>query len=134
MAGEALVTIQGNLGGDAELRTTPNGKFVTSFSVAVTPRNWDKTKEDFVDGETLWFRCFVWGKNATGAANELRTGTRVTVFGELTTNSYVDKTGVERKQLEINVRHYGIVPRNVAEPQTVTNEKPIEDPVDDPWF
>jgi single-stranded DNA-binding protein len=75
----------------------------------------------------------VWGKDATGAANELRKGARVFIQGRFTVDNYVDKEGAERKALEINVDSYGVVPRNVPEPVTVVNSRPIEDPLDDPW-
>ena len=133
MAGEAIVTVEGNLGGDAELRVTPNGVSVTSFNLANTPRTLDKKTNEWLDGETIWFRCFVWGKNATGAAQQLRKGTKVVVVGRFNVNIYVDKEGVERKQLEINVDNYGIVPRNVVEPIGPQSDRPIEDPIDDPW-
>lgn len=131
MAGEAIVTVQGNLGADAELRKTPNGKLVTSFSVGNTPRI--QKDNEWIDGETIWFRCFVWGKDATGAANELRKGSRVVIAGRLAQNTFLDKEGVERKALEINVDGYGIVPKNVAEPVAINPNITIEDPIDDPW-
>jgi single-strand DNA-binding protein len=131
MAGEAIITVTGNIGNDPELRVTPQGSSVTSFSVANTPRV--KKNNDWEDGETVWFRCFVWGKDATGAATELRKGTRVFLQGRFTVDTYVDKEGKERKALEINVDSYGVIPRNVAEPVTVVSNKPIEDPIDDPW-
>lgn len=131
MAGEAIITVTGNIGNDPELRVTPQGSSVTSFSVANTPRV--KKNNDWEDGETVWYRCFVWGKDATGAATELRKGTRVFLQGRFTVDTYVDKEGLERKALEINVDSYGVIPRNVAEPVTVVNNKPIEDPIDDPW-
>jgi single-strand DNA-binding protein len=131
MAGEAIVTVTGNLGADAELRKTPTGILVTSFSIGNTPSI--KKDNDFIDGETIWFRCFVWGKNATGAANELRKGSRVIVTGRLTQSTYTDKEGAERRTLELNVDSYGIVPKNVAEPVTPNPEIRTEDPIDDPW-
>ena len=95
MAGEALITVSGHLGGDAELRKTPNGKLVTSFNLANTPRvNKNGTWED---GETIWYRCFVWGQDATGAANELRKGSRVLVTGRFSISTWTDKEGQERK-------------------------------------
>jgi len=133
MAGEPIITVEGNVGGDAELRLTPNGISVTSFNIANTPRSLDKKTNEWTDGETNWFRCFVWGKNATGAANELRKGMKVLVSGRLNVNIYTDKEGIERKQLEINVDSYGIVPRNVSEPVVPQSDRPIEDPIDDPW-
>lgn len=131
MAGEAIINVTGNLGQDPELKQTPQGVWVTSFSIANTPRV--KKNNEWVDGETIWYRCFVWGKDATGAANELRKGSRIFVSGRFTVETYVDKEGVERKALEINVDNYGIIPRNVQEPAVVKHDRPIEDPVDDPW-
>jgi single-strand DNA-binding protein len=132
MAGEAIVTVQGNLGADAELRLTPNGKTVTSFSVGNTPRI--QKNNEWIDGETVWFRCFVWGKDATGAANELRKGSRVFVTGRFSLDNYIDKEGKERKTLQINVDNYGITPRNVVAELPIVNPNIIiEDPVDDIW-
>lgn len=131
MAGEPIITLTGNLGSDPELRQTPNGVTVASFPLANTPRV--KKNNDWQDGETQWFRCFVWGKDATGAANELRKGTKIVVTGRFSCRVWVDKENVTQKTLEINVDSFGIVPRNGVEPVTVRHDKPIEDPLDDPW-
>ena len=131
MAGEGIITVTGNLGGDPELRLTPTGVSVTSFNLANTPRV--KKNNDWQDGETIWFRCFVWGKDATGAVNELRKGLRVVITGRFSVETFTDKEGAERKSLQINADSYGIVPRNVPEPVVTHTERPIEDPVDDPW-
>ena len=132
MAGEGIITVTGNLGGDAELRTTPNGKLVTSFNLCNTPRT--QVNGEWQDGEPVWFRCFVWGKDATGAANELRKGSRVIVNGRFSVDNYVDKEGKERKTLEINVDNYGVTPRNVAaEPVPINPDIITEDPIEDPW-
>lgn len=131
MANEAIITVTGNLGNDPELRQTPTGVAVTSFNLANTPRV--KKNNDWQDGETIWFRCFVWGKDATGAANELRKGARVIITGRFSVESFTNKENEVVKSLQINADSYGIVPRNVAEPHVTHNEKPIEDPVDDPW-
>jgi single-strand DNA-binding protein len=131
MAGEGTIIVIGNLGADAELRKTPNGKLVTSFNIANTPRI--KENNEWTDGETIWYRCFVWGQDATGAANELRKGNKVLIYGTLKQSIWIDKEGTERKTLEINVEEYGIKPRNVAEPVTVNPNIVTEDPIDDPW-
>lgn len=131
MAGEGIITVTGNLGGDAELRLTPTGVSVTSFNLANTPRV--KKNNEWEDGETTWFRCFVWGKDATGAANELRKGNRVIVTGRFNVETYTNKENEVVKSLQINVDSYGVVPRNVAEPVIAQSDRPIEDPVDDPW-
>lgn len=133
MAGEGIITVTGNTGSDAELRKTPSGMTVTSFSLANTPRVIDKQTKEWKDLETVWFRCFVWGKDATGAAQEIRKGMRVVVTGRFSTETFVDKEGKERKALVINCDSYGLVPVNKIEPVTVQYDKPIEDPVDDPW-
>ena len=134
MAGELTIFGEGRLGNDAEIRVTPNAKNVTSFSVAVTPRNLNDSGE-WADKETLWLRCFVWGKNATGAANDLRKGMLITFNGTLEQNSYTNKEGVEVKTLEVNIKGYGIVPKNVVEPITASIEinRSVEDPIEDPW-
>ena len=133
MAGEAIISVTGNVGNDAEMRKTPSGTLVTSFSLANTPRTLDKTTKEWKDLETIWYRCFVWGKDATGAANEIRKGSRVFINGRFITETFTDKEGKERKALIINADSYGIVPRNTLEPVTVQSDKPIEDPIDDPW-
>lgn len=124
MAGEIAVFGEGRLGTDPELKTLSSGKTVTTFSVANTPR----TQKDgvWVDGETIWFRCNVWGKNAIGANNELRKGTLITFGGYLSQNTYTNKEGVERTSLEVTINGYGIVPKNNAETVTDSNDS-------DPW-
>lgn len=131
MAGEGIITITGNLGNDPQLNKTPTGILVTSFSLANTPR--EKKDGEWIDGETVWFRCFVWGKDATGAANEMRKGSRVIITGRLSQNTFIDKESAERKSLEINVDSYGVTPKNVVEPITINPELKTEDPIEDPW-
>jgi len=131
MAGEGIITVVGNLGTDPELRHTPNGLIVTSFTMANTPRI--KKNNEWQDAETIWFRCFVWGKDATGAANELRKGHKVLLSGKFSIETWIDKEGNNQKSLQINCDSYGIVPKNVTEPITIPNDRPIEDPIDDPW-
>jgi single-strand DNA-binding protein len=133
MAGEGIITVIGNLGSDPELRVTSSGATVASFSLANTPRV--KKDNDWQDGETIWFRCFVWGRDATGASTELRKGNRAIINGKFSVNTFIDKEGNERKSLEINVDSFGIVPRNApVEPIAPIESKIIaEDPIDDPW-
>jgi single-strand DNA-binding protein len=128
MTGEALITVTGNLGSDPEIRITPNGQNVCSFSVANTPRI--KKNEEWQDGETLWLRCFVWGNNATGAVNELRKGSRVVITGRLSVAKWTDSNGAERNSFEVNVDGYGLVPKNVTDP-VIPPVTPRED--DFPW-
>lgn len=133
MANEAVISVKGNLGSDAELKKTSTGKLVTSFSFANTP---SKLKEDkWVDGETIWFRCFVWGDEAPAAAEALKKGTRVVIDGRLSQNTWTTKEGEQRTQLEITVDKYGVVPPKKAAPVEAPISKTTEDPLPDdfPW-
>jgi single-strand DNA-binding protein len=133
MAGEAVISVTGNLGGDAELKKTTTGINVTSFSLAHTPRS--LKNNEWVDGETIWFRCFVWGSEAPSAAAALRKGMRVVIDGRMSQNTWTTKEGETRVQLEINCDKYGIVPPKVIEPVEAPISKTTEDPVPDdfPW-
>ena len=124
MAGEIAVFGEGRVGNDPEMKTLSSGKTVTSFSLANTPR----FQKDgvWVDGETIWFRCNIWGKNAIGASNELRKGALITFGGYLSQNTYTNKEGVERVSLEVTINGYGIVPKN--NPEAIT-----QDLSNDPW-
>jgi len=129
MAFEGTITVAGNLGADAELKKTAQGTLVTSFPLANQPRI--KKGDEWIDGEAIWFRCFIWGKDATGAANELRKGMRIVVTGKFSSNTWVNKDGESVKTLEVNVESYGVTPRNVAEPVSYPDTKSIEDPLDE---
>jgi single-strand DNA-binding protein len=104
MAGETIVTVVGNLAGDPELRFTPSGAAVANFTVASTPRTFDRQSQEWRDGETLWMRCSVWREQAENAAESLTKGTRVVVTGRLTQRSWEDKeSGQKRTAVELQV-------------------------------
>ena len=128
MAGEPTISIVGNVGSDAELRVTPQGYNVTSFSIAVTPRN--QKNGEWSDGDTMWFRCFVWGENAASAAIAVRKGQKLFVDGRFKMDTYTTKEGELRTSFEVTVDKYGVVPPRVVEPVNapVTQD---EDPVGD---
>lgn len=132
MAGEPLITVIGNLGTDAEFRKTPNGTPVTSFNIANTPR---KNKNgEWVDGDTQWFRVFVWNYEAAGAAVALKKGDKAIVTGRFQVSSYIDKEGKERTSLEINADGVGVVPKYAPQPQEPRSDKSDEEPIEDfPW-
>lgn len=129
MAGEPTISIVGNVGSDAELKLTPNGYKVTSFSVAVTPRN--QKNGEWTDGDTMWFRCFVWGDNAASAAVAIHKGQKVFVDGRFKTDSYTSKEGELRTTLEVTVDKYGVVPPKIAEPVSAPVSNTDEDPIGD---
>jgi single-strand DNA-binding protein len=98
----ALCKIQiiGNLGRDPELRYTPNGRPVTTFSVAVNQATKNQQTGEWVEA-TDWFRISVWGDRAERAAEQLRKGSRVFVDGRFRTREYETNDG--RKGLSLDV-------------------------------
>lgn len=108
MAGETIVTLIGNLTADPELRFTPSGAAVASFTVASTPRNFDRQTNEWRDGETLFMRCSVWRDAAENAAESLEKGMRVIVQGRMQSRSWEDKeTGQRRTAVEMQVDEVG---------------------------
>lgn len=108
MAGETPITVVGNLTGDPELRFTPTGAAVANFTVASTPRTFDRSTNEFKDGETLFMRCSVWREAAENVAESLQRGARVIVTGRLVSRSWDDKeTGQKRTVMEMQVDEVG---------------------------
>lgn len=107
MAGETVITIIGNLTNDPELRFTPSGAAVANFTVASTPRTFDRQANEWKDGETLFMRCSVWRDAAENVAESLHRGTRVLVTGRLRTRSYETKEGEKRTVVELDVDEVG---------------------------
>ena len=101
MAGETVITVVGNLTSDPELRFTPSGAAVASFTVASTPRTMDKTTNEWKDGEALFLRCSVWRQAAENVAESLTRGARVIVQGRLQQRSYETKEGEKRTVYEV---------------------------------
>jgi len=83
MAGETVITVVGNLTADPELRFTPSGAAVANFTVASTPRTYDKQTGEWKDGEALFLRCNLWRQAAENVAETLTKGMRVMVQGRL---------------------------------------------------
>lgn len=135
MANEAQVTVEGFLGADPEFRFTPNGHAVTTLNLANTPSK--LVNEQWVDGNTIWFRVFVWGKDAAGVADAYKKGNRVLVRGTLIQgDAWTDKQGNERKNLEITASFIGSRPPRIAEPAIPVANKTDEDPLpveEFPW-
>ena len=108
MAGETTLTIIGNLTTDPELRFTPNGAPVANFTVASTPRQFDRQANEWRDGETLFMRCSLWREAAENATESLAKGMRVIVEGRLVARSWDDKdTGQKRTVMEMQVDEIG---------------------------
>lgn len=108
MAGETVITVVGNLTRDAELRFTPSGAAVASFSVASTPRTLDKASGEWRDGEPLFLNCSAWRDMAENVAETLTRGMRVIVTGRLRQRSYEAKDGSgKRTAYELEVDEVG---------------------------
>lgn len=107
MAGETVITIIGNLTADPELRFTQSGAAVADFTVASTPRTFDRNAGEWRDGETLFMRCSVWREMADNVAESLRKGMRVIVQGRLTQRSYETREGERRTVVEMQVDEVG---------------------------
>jgi single-strand DNA-binding protein len=107
MAGDTVITIIGNLTADPELRFTPSGAAVANFTVASTPRTFDRQTNEWKDGETLFMRCSVWRDAAENVAESLQRGTRVIVAGRLKSRSYETKEGEKRTVVEMDVDEIG---------------------------
>jgi len=104
MSGETTITVIGNLTADPELRFTPSGAPVANFTVASTPRTFDKNRNEWVDGDTLFLRCSIWREAAENVAESLTKGTRVIATGNLVQRSYETREGEKRTAYELQVQ------------------------------
>jgi single-strand DNA-binding protein len=123
MAGLCKAMIIGNLGRDPEMRYTPTGKPVTSFSVAVN-RVYN-TAEGERKEETEWFRVSAWNKLAETCSQYLRKGSKVYVEGRLRTRIWEDKDAQKRLDLEITATDMIILD---SKPRTEGSEPGAEEP------
>lgn len=107
MAGETTITVIGNLTNDPELRFTPSGSAVANFTIASTPRTFDRQSNEWKDGETLFLRAGAWREAAENVAESLTKGMRVIVTGRLKSRSYETKEGEKRTVIELEVDEIG---------------------------
>jgi len=142
MSNEPTLTIVGNLTDAPELKFTPSGAAVASFTVASTPRTFDKATNDWKEGDTLFMRCSIWREAAENVAESLTKGTRVIVQGRLVQRSFETREGEKRTVVEMQVDEVGPSLRyataKVARKSsagayngnrgTVTEQQPADDP------
>ena len=107
MAGETIITVVGNLTADPELRYTQNGLPVANFTIASTPRNFDRATNEWKDGDALFLRASVWREFAEHVAGSLTKGMRVIATGRLKQRSYQDREGNNRTAIELEVDEIG---------------------------
>jgi single-strand DNA-binding protein len=107
MAGETVITVVGNLTSDPELRYTQNGLAVANFTIASTPRTFDRQANEWKDGEALFLRASVWREFAEHVAGTLTKGSRVIAQGRLKQRSYETKEGEKRTSMELEIDEIG---------------------------
>ncbi len=145
MAGDTTITIIGNLTADPELRFTTSGAAVANFTVASTPRTFNRATNEWEDGEALFLRCTIWKQAAENVAESLTRGARVVVQGRLQQRSFQTKEGEKRTVMELTVDEIGPslryataeITKNAknaaskADPDLATSTGAA--PADDPW-
>ena len=136
MASDTTVTVVGNLTADPELRFTPSGAAVANFTVASTPRTFDRQSNEWKDGDPLFLPCSIWRQAAEHVAESLTKGMRVIVQGRLKSRSYETREGEKRTVFEIDVEEVG--PSLAWATARVTRSgqqqtKPRQQRAADPW-
>jgi single-strand DNA-binding protein len=107
VAGDTTITVVGNLTADPELRFTPSGAAVANFTVASTPRIYDRQSGEWKDGDALFLRCNIWREAAENVAESLTRGARVIVTGRLKQRSFETREGEKRTVVEVEVDEIG---------------------------
>ena len=135
---EPTITVVGNLTDAPELRFTPSGVAVANFTVAQTPRTFDKARSEYVDGDPLFLSCSVWKEYAEHVAETLTKGMRIIVHGRLKSRSYEARDGSRRTVFEVEVDEVGPSLRYATATITRTQngqrpQQTQQQPVRDPW-
>jgi len=107
MANEIVMTVIGNLTADPTLTYTQSGLAVANFTIASTPRTFDKAKGEYVDGEATFLRASVWREFAENVAGSLTKGMRVIASGRLKQRSFETREGEKRTTFELEVDEIG---------------------------
>ncbi|MBF4574695.1 single-stranded DNA-binding protein [Frondihabitans sp. VKM Ac-2883] len=107
MSGETVITVVGNLTSAPELRYTQGGLAVANFTIASTPRTFDRAKNEWVDGEALFLRASVWREFAEHVASSLTKGSRVIAQGRLKMRAYETSSGEKRTSTELEIDEIG---------------------------
>lgn len=133
MAGETIITVVGNLTADPELRYTQSGLAVANFTIASTPRSFDRASNEWKDGEALFLRASCWREFAEHVASSLSKGARVICQGELRQRSYETEAGEKRTTFELNVLEIGPSLRYATAQVTRANASQQTPPAADSW-
>jgi single-strand DNA-binding protein len=132
---EITTTITGNLTADPELRYTSTGVAVANFSIASTPRSYDRASDQWRDGEPFYLRCTIWRQAAENLAESLRRGDRVIVTGRLKQRAFETREGDKRTVVELDAYDVGASLQfrqlTLTAPSRTRAEAPTEDTADD---
>lgn len=131
MAGDTVITVIGNLTADPEIRYTPSGTAVANFTIASTPRSFDKQAGEWKDGEALFLRCNLWRQAAENVAESLTRGARVIAQGRLQQRSFTTKEGDKRTVIEFAVDEIG--PSLKWATAKVNTAERTKGSTEDPW-
>ena len=142
MANDTQITLVGNATG-VELRFTPSGTAVANFRLASQPRHFDRAKSEWVDGETLWLACSVFGQQAENLVEAVGSekSMRVIVQGKLKSRSYETREGGRRTVYECDVEEVGAslrfatvsVQRTEQRASDAARQQPQHRAQPDPW-
>ena len=130
---DTVITVVGNLTADPELRFTANGLAVANFTIASTPRTFDRATNEWKDGEALFLRASVWREFAENVAATLSKGMRVVATGKLKQRSYETQQGEKRTSIELEVDEIGPSLRYAKAQVTRTTGQGRPDAVEDAW-
>ena len=141
MANDVTICITGNLVDDPILRFTPSGAAVANFTIASTPRAFDKQSNEWKDGDTMFLNCSIWRQAAEHVAESLTKGTRVIVQGRLKSRSYDDRDGNKRAVFEVEAEEIGpslarataVVTRATGGGKPAPRQPAGRTPAADPW-
>ncbi|TLF33256.1 single-stranded DNA-binding protein [Microbacterium sp. 5K110] len=137
MANETIITVVGNAVADPELRYAQNGKPVANFTIASTPRAFDRQSNEWKDGDALFLRCSVWGDPAEHVGQSITKGTRVIAQGRLKQRAYQDREGQNRTAIELEVDEIGPSLRYATAQVTRSGgggSGQRQAPADEPWI
>jgi len=130
---DTVITVVGNLTADPELRFTANGLAVANFTIASTPRTFDRATNEWKDGEALFLRASVWREFAENVAATLSKGMRVVATGKLKQRSYETQQGEKRTSIELEVDEIGPSLRYAKAQVTRSSGQSRTDAVEDAW-
>lgn len=128
MAGDTVITIIGNLTADPDLRFTANGTSVANFTIASTPRTFNRSTSEFEDGDPLFMRCTIWKEKGENVAESLKRGMRVIAQGRLRQRTYETRDGESRTVVELTVDEIGPSLSYATAKVTKTSRKTAADP------